>query len=174
ASTKAAATPFSMLEPVWLQTTFFPSASSAAQSILLVVVFPLVPQTIKMSPRTWEASSLSISGQMRRAIFPAQVTPCLWKMCTLAACAAFAAQTAAILRNFICLSFFLIYSLYDVEAKTSTTIPTDRSVPRCLRRRFGRRQTNVHRTLSASQSYPILVLFYLLACHKSTAMSAAR
>ena len=48
ASTKAAATPFSMLEPVWLQTTFFPSASSAAQSILLVVVFPLVPQTIKI------------------------------------------------------------------------------------------------------------------------------
>ena len=76
ASTKAAATPINMFEPVWLQITFFPSASRAEQSRLLVVVLPLVPQTTKIPDRTCPARSFKMEGSIFIASFPAMVTPC--------------------------------------------------------------------------------------------------
>src|SRR5699024_2887556 len=61
--------------------------------------------TIKISFFTWDASVFRIEGSSRSAIFPAQVTPWRWKICTLIFSVSFAAQTASILRSLIYLSF---------------------------------------------------------------------
>ena len=75
-STKAETTPFNILEPVRLQMTFCPFASSTEANKLLVVVLPFVPHTTKMSFFTSFASSERIGGYMERAAFPASVAPC--------------------------------------------------------------------------------------------------
>ena len=75
-STKAAIAPFNILEPEWLQITFFPCPSKVEQRRLLIVVFPFVPQTTKIFSRTSAAISVRISGSIVSAILPDQVSPC--------------------------------------------------------------------------------------------------
>lgn len=108
ASTNADTTPLSMLDPVWLQITFFFSDFRASQRRLLVVVFPLVPQTTKMLPRTCSESSLRMSGQMMMATCPAQVTPC-FPARRQTVPISFAAHMARLLRTcFIILNYRLL------------------------------------------------------------------
>ena len=101
--------PLSILAPVRLMITFFPSDSSALHRIALVVVLPFVPIVTMVFPLTCCAIAFKMSGSIRRATYPGRVTPLPRFIFLIRKLVSFAALIASLLLNLIVHTNFLSF-----------------------------------------------------------------